>query len=346
MNKTLEAPRYTNRPIGSILALSRALGLPPDHLRELAERANQLYRKAKPIQKPDGTIRQPFDAIGPLKEFHARLKSRILVNVEFPDYLTGSVKGKDYIANAEIHKNSRIIICEDIANFFPSVKTPVVFDVWRYFFGFPEEVAKLLTKLTTKDGALPQGAIPSSYLANVALWRREPAVKVIFDGQGIRYSRYVDDIAISSSVPLTAEQQKHAIAQVYGMLANIGLRAKRKKHETQTSGGRMTTTKLVVNKKVSLPKAARSKIRSEVFRVEELSRDGVLGDDSMRLLNSVSVKVGQMMKLHPAAATALKLRLTHVRQAQRTMRAEASAKEPGSAPLVEAADFIEPAPWE
>lgn len=348
MNKIPEAPYYLNSEIGSVKALGRALSLPPEHLEQLALKANQLYRKAKPIKKADGTIRQPFDAMGPLKEFHVRLKHRILSKVHFPEYLTGSIKGRDYVLNAKIHVGAAIVICEDITNFFPSVTSDIIFDVWRYLFGFPDKVATLLTVLTTKDGALPQGAIPSSYLANLALWRREPAVQHQLAIEDVKYSRYVDDIAVSSLTPLSKDSQTQIIAKIYGMLSGFGLKAKRKKHETHTSGNRMTTTKLVVNKKVALPAAIRSKIRSEVFRVEELSRDGILGEESRKMLASVSVKVGQMARHHPTPAKALKERLKLVRQAQHRMCQEIELQiQPESVgKLSFDADDSRPPPWD
>lgn len=303
---------YPYRPIGSAALLARTLGFSLEDLRDLAANADGLYRLAKPIIKPDGSIRQPFDAKPALKELHRRLKDRILLKVSYPLYLTGSLKGTEPKTNAELHLGKRLIICDDIKNFFSSIRADAVFDVWRGFFGFPPEVANLLTNLTTKDHRLPQGGIPSSYLANLVLWRHEPQVHADLLGQGISYSRYVDDIGMSSVEYLTKAQQTAAIAKIYGMLAKVGLKPKRAKHETFSRSERMVATKLVVNTKVSLPPSKRAQIRAAVHHLEiESAASGHLG--LLPSLASVSVQVGQLNRFHPSQAAPLKLRLRTLR---------------------------------
>src|SRR5258708_36650911 len=98
----------------------------------------------------------------------------IFSKVVFPDYLQGSLAGRDYVTNASLHAKKKILICEDVKRFFPSVGAIYIEQVWRDCLGFAPDVARLLTKLTTKGGYLPQGAITSSFLANLVLWRHEP----------------------------------------------------------------------------------------------------------------------------------------------------------------------------
>jgi hypothetical protein len=310
-------PIYPFEPIGSIKLLALTLGTTPQHLEYIASESEKLYRLAKPIFKADGSIRQPLDALPPLKVLHTNLKTQVLARVKYPRYLTGSLKGSDYKVNAEQHINKRIVICEDITNFFPSITAARVRDIWQRFFGFPHPVAELLTRLTTKDSVLPQGAIPSSFLANLVLWRLEPALHCEFADRGFTYSRYVDDIAISSRDFLSKDAQTALIADVYGMLAKVGLRAKRKKHETYSASQRMITTKLVVNKKASLPEAKRSAIRAAVHRLEKMAKAEILSPEFLRELNRVAVQVGQMSRFHETQAAALKQRIAVLREARR-----------------------------
>jgi hypothetical protein len=346
MNLPLRKPYYRFEPIGSIDALARALGLESERLVAIAADADRLYRLAKPIVKSDGSIRQPLDALPALKTIHRRLKTRILAGVVYPEYLTGSLVGRDYRVNADLHKASKIIICEDISNFFPSVKAAAVFDVWQCLFNFPPDVAELLTMLCIKNGALPQGAIPSSYLANLVLWRFEPDLQARFATNGLVYSRYVDDIAVSSKRHLSRPEQTEVIRAIYGMLAKAHLTAKRRKHETFTSSQRMLATKLVVNKRPALPKEKRAKIRAAVHRVEQLSKSGLLDAEGRRLLNSVAVQVGQLGRFHIGPALQLKERLALVRRSQGLHEVEAALhlqgeREPRAASL----DSDESPPW-
>ncbi len=346
MNPPLLKPHYPFEPIGSIDALARALGLESSHLIATATDADRLYRLAKPIVKADGSMRQPFDALPALKSIHRQLKTRILARVVYPAYLTGSLVGRDYRVNADLHKGSKIVICEDISNFFPSVKAAAVLDVWQCFFNLPPDVAELLTKLCTKDGALPQGAIPSSYLANLVLWRLEPELQARLAASGLVYSRYVDDIAVSSKRFLSRPDQTQIIGAIYGMLSKAHLTAKRRKHETFTSSQRMVTTKLVVNKRPALPKEKRANIRAAVHHVELLAKSGLLDADGRRLLSSVAVQVGQLGRFHTGPALQLKERLAQIRRAQADLEAEESRRlqaelQSRAWPL----DPSEPPPW-
>ena len=222
------------------------------------------------------------------------------------------------MSNIEPHLagNAHLLVV-DLQDFFPSISAAAVLDVWQNFFHFPRSVAELLTKLSIKDGALPQGAITSSYLANLVLWRFEPELHARFNSIGLTYSRYVDDIAVSSTRYLTRAQQSEVVRSVYGMLAKVNLKAKRRKHETFTSSQRMVITKLVVNHHPSLPRERRAKIRAAVHQVELLSNAGLLDVDGRRLLRSAEVQVGQLGRFHPGAGhLKLKSRLALVRQAQ------------------------------
>lgn len=296
-----------------MLALARALGVPESTLRDLAGKADSLYRVAEAIEKPDGSIRQTFDALPSLKDVHRRIKTKILWRVQFPDYLTGSLKGKDYKVNAALHAGARIVICEDIANCFPSTKTEIVYDIWRFFFRFADHVADCLTRLTVKDGGLPQGAIPSSYLANLALWREEPRVHAYFAGIDIQYSRYVDDITLSSRRFIAANEKTSVISTVYGMLASKDYKAKRCKHELRTNKGPMFVTKLLVNEHPALTRKERSAIRAGVFQLEQRARAGDVGVELKKEYQRSLGRVSKLTRFHNVRGQELMTRLQALR---------------------------------
>lgn len=307
-------PSYRYEPIRSIPALSRALGYPVAALNRLALRADSLYRLAKPIAKADGSIRQPFDALEPLKSVHRSLKLRILRRVVFPDYLTGSVQGKDARRNADLHAGAAIVVCEDIASFFPSTTEDVVYDIWSGFFGFGPEVAQLLTALTVKDGVLPQGSIPASYLANLAFWRTEHGLYERLASKGIRYSRFVDDVTISCAKPLDRVEVSAAISGIYGLMANRGYTPKRSKQEITRGNQAMRVTKLVVNRRAALAPRERSAIRAGVKHLEVKLVEGDLTVEELHAAaNSMAGRVGRLLQLHRSEGAALMARVAAVR---------------------------------
>lgn len=308
----LGKPQYSCAPITNLSSLARMLRMSIDDMLDLAKKSNTRYYKVF-LKKKDGSLRVAWNARPPLKSVQARIKCMVLAKVVFPDYLTGGIAGRDYKTNAEYHKASKIVVAEDISDFFPSVLAPSVYKIWRDFFHFSHEVSDCLTRLTTKDGFLPQGAKTSSYLANLVLWDVEAELVDYFHKLGIRYSRLVDDITLSSGRYLSPSEKRNAIAKVYAMLARKGFKPKRKKHDIFTSGGRMLVNNLVVNDFVGLPKEERANIRAQVSKIEESLKENLLSQNprsvSYRIYRSVSGKVAKLSRFHPTEGKALRARL-------------------------------------
>lgn len=310
---SISTPSYSQRRIGTLQALSAPLGLSITELNSLANRAGGLYRLV-PITKPDGSIRNTYDARTPLKAVHARIKTQILDHVLYPDYLTGSLKGCDYKVNAARHAGAKIVISEDISGFFPSTTAGSVFRVWHNLLGFIKEVAQCLTQLTTLDGVLPQGAITSPFLANLVFWQDEPTLYSGLTSQGLIYTRYVDDIAVSSATVLTNDEKSDVISRVYGMLLKNGYQPKRSKHEISTSGSRMEVTKLAVNTKPGLGKTTYSNTRAAVHDMEKRVANGEILSFERGSYTKAMGRVCHLARFHPGKAASLKQRLLALKE--------------------------------
>lgn len=343
MSLTLLKPSYPFDPITTVAALARCLRFDADVLVDIAGKANGLYRAIKPI--PPST-RLCFDALDPLKAIHEQIKHKIFLNVHFPAYLQGSIKKRSYYSNAELHTGKQILVTEDVKKFFPSVRASKVHDVWRNFFLFSPEVADLLTKLTTKDGALVQGAIPSSYLANLVLWRIEPFFHARFAAEGITYSRYVDDMIMSSKTHLTKQQQTQIVARVMGMVREVGLSIGRDKHKVYSASKPMLATKVVVNKKPSLTVKKRSAVRAQVLQFEMAVGRGDRSLEVFKLAEKAAQSVGQLGRFHKTAETKnLRERVRTARQILRQCGGPAFVTFPSQHPRSNAAEDTTGPPW-
>ena len=308
-------PRYPHKAIRTLTALAAALGIPEEELVTVAATASSQYRKARPTTKSDGSVRQPFDALPRLKRIQRRVKDRLLCAVEFPDYLTGSIRGKSVMKNAKLHQGAAIVVAEDIAGFFPNTTAQAVHNIWKAGLGFSEEVAGLLTALTTKDGFLPEGAATSSYLANLVFWDCEGALQARLSQEGVVYSRYVDDVTLSCKQPLGRDQLTACIALVYGMFRSRGYDAKRGKHEISRGNGPMLVTKLVVNERPAITTQERSAIRAAVRQLEvQAVQTNPLPPDFATSLNSVAGRVVRLAQFHAREGERLKLRVGILRK--------------------------------
>jgi len=145
------------------------------------------------------------------------------------------------------------------------------------------------------------------------MWRHEPLLHAKFADRGITYSRYVDDMAMSSADYLTTEAQRWIIAQVYGMLAQHGLKAGRAKHEVFSATKPMIATKLIVNRKPSLSPKKRSQVRAQVKQLELAHQEGGDASTILVLADRAAHRVGQLGRFHATAANHLKSRVKAVR---------------------------------
>jgi hypothetical protein len=309
----MDRPAYTHRPVQTIGSLARALRVSECQLLGIAQRAADLYIGPKPKPKKNGGIRYVFDTKPPLKSLLRRINSTFFKHTHFPKYLTGSLSERDFVANVEIHKGARHAVTEDIAQFFDCISADCVYRIWRDFFHFGDEVASLLTKLTTKDGRVFQGTPTSSYLANLAFWDREFVLVERLKGRGIRYSRYVDDITISTTSTLAEEEKRWAIGQIYAMIGAAGFKPQRSKHGSFAANHPIRIMGLNANRSPTLPKQERSAIRAQVYQLEQRVAQADSSPELRAALSTAIGKVGRLKRLHPGEGAALRLRLDAIR---------------------------------
>lgn len=300
-------PFYSQAPIQSLDDLARVVGLSRCVLERLAARADSQYRPV-PQRKKDGTRRETWAANRKLKRVHTLIKTRILDHVVFPRYLYGGIRDRqsprDYAQHAARHVGRAVIVSEDIADFFPSTSALRVKRIWTEVFRFPPDVAECLTRLTTRRGFLPQGARTSNHLAYLVFFDQEYHLEEHLRKQGLRYTRFADDITVSSRRSLTNRTKTKVIASVYGLMQRAGYRPKRRKHAIHVNGASMRVHSLVVNEHVALPRAERYAIRAEVHRHLQQSEEV----RAMQLAH-VRGRVGKLRRFHPEKANRLRERL-------------------------------------
>ncbi|MDE1464830.1 reverse transcriptase family protein [Spartinivicinus poritis] len=307
-------PQYTKKPIAKISSLCKLLNITHQGLLKLSSNSDKFFFITKTIDKPDGEKRITFDVKENLKAIHRLIKSRIFSNILYPQYLQGSIKGRYYIGNCQIHTGQRLVISEDIKNFFPSINSDVIYRMWLKLFGFSPEVASILTELVTFQGSLPQGAITSSYIANLVLWEQEPILVKKLSHKGIKYSRYIDDITISSEQFLSKNEITNIISEVIQMIFSIGGKPNRKKHCIMPSHGPQSVHNLNVNSDYpTLPKKERKKLRAQVYKLERFAEFAIGGEQYEKEYKSLFGKISRMAQLHPVEGGKLKERLNAIK---------------------------------
>jgi Reverse transcriptase (RNA-dependent DNA polymerase) len=310
-------PYYKLPPIGSIKSLSDMLGVKPEELVELAQNSDSLYKIASQKVKPDGTIRVTYDANYKLKKIQKKIKRYILDNVFYPLYIQGGIRDpenpRDYVNNARIHADKLIVISDDISGFFPSISKSVVRKIWQYLFNFPEDVACCLTELTTKDNELPQGASTSSHIANLVFWDLESELVQEFKSKGYEYTRFIDDVNVSSNDFLDDQEKSLIIKNIHDMFGRKGVKSNRRKLKIYTKGSGIRIHRLNAERsRITLPKRKRNAIRAAVKECEVAYRNDMASNEYMRLLRSVFGRVRHLKQFHAVSGNHLLNRLSQI----------------------------------
>lgn len=303
---------YKKKPIGTLDALGRALRLPDlsrRRLISLAQASNGYYRVAKEIPKPGG-VRIVYDVREPLKTVQRAVHERIFGVAVFPDYLSGGIKGRSTHTHAQPHVNAELLVNEDISNFFPSITQDQVESLFIFGFGFAPDVGQILASILTFEGKVPQGAPTSGDIANLILFRDEPRLVRELRSLGFSYTRFVDDISLSTCRPnLNTQELASAISGIVSIVESNGFRVNRRKHTLARKNQQMTTVGHLVNRKLSVPKRYARQAWAAVVNAEKLTKESPGSPESDKALQSAQGKVTYLASARSGLAARLQERL-------------------------------------
>ena len=189
----------------SMKHLEASLGLPLAPICSLSTRAGSAYapfvqyKKPKPFAKVIAPPKpRPIDnPSAELKSVQRLINRRLLGKVLCPGYLLGGMMGRSVVENAQLHLGQRVLVTLDIRSFFPSITNRHVYRVWQEVLGCSPKISSLLTRLTTFERHLPQGAPTSTALANLVLYSVDKPIREFCRAKSIVYSTWVDDLAFS-----------------------------------------------------------------------------------------------------------------------------------------------------
>lgn len=311
-------PKVNIPSIANTKSLASLLSISESELFYISGNMQAFYKPGKVLTKKSGEPRPTHDAEPDLKKIHARIKNRILKRVDYPYYMLGGISDpenpRSCKSHAKIHSAKKILISEDVSNFYPSTSYDVVKNIWKHCFKFGDEISGLLTNLTTYRGELPQGWKASGYIANLAFWDREPDLVKTLEEKGYSYSRFIDDITVSSPFYLKAEGKEFIVSSIYRMLFVAGYRPKRSKHEIVSREVPMTVTSLNVNNdNPTIPKKLRRNIKAMVFQLE--NQYSVVGNTYRYYKQWISIygKVNRVKSFHGDEGSKLQGRMRAVK---------------------------------
>lgn len=194
--------------------LASLLQTTPRELNGVLRRADEFYEElvVHDPRKPDKP-RHVVSASGKLRTLQQRLYTDVLSNLYRSPHSHGGVPRRNVLTNVAPHLGQRYVFTTDIANFYPNIHRE---RVARFFFllGCSIEVARLCTRLCTFSHRLEQGLVTSPVLADQLLRPVDDRIAGACEKLGLTYTRFVDDLAISSPFDLEASGIPQLVATI------------------------------------------------------------------------------------------------------------------------------------
>jgi hypothetical protein len=190
----------------------------------------------------------------------------------------------------------------DVRQCFPSITSVHVYRVWANTLGCSPVVASLLTKLTTFDRHLPQGAPTSPALANLFIWSIDGEIRDACAQLGLEYSTWIDDLAFSG------DKARDVIQVVVETLKRSGLRLSHKKIKIMGgSESKLLTGTRFGNHSLRAPREMCDRARAGINKLE---RGLVPGSDKASYCRKLTALVAHIERLSPRDSVRLQRALS------------------------------------
>lgn len=265
-------------PILTLRHLSVLSEVSYNYLREIVERGRDPYKLFRSNKKPSPNGEERYRIICVPED--RLLKLQRWIDHFILDHLTpdeasfGFSKGSRIRDAAALHCGASWLIKLDIQSFFESVTELQVYRIFQKADYEPLvalELARLCTRYRTGNnfrglkwvarsqprsisaysvdtlGYLPQGAPTSPKLSNLALREFDQKVRAIAGKYGLIYSRYADDLTLSTRNDFDRSQASKVIGLIYGEMRSHGFSPQMTKTSVVPPGARKIVLGLGVN---------------------------------------------------------------------------------------------------
>ena len=229
--------------------IAKGIGIDESYVTIIASRTN-LYAKYY-IPKKNGRYRLILQPSKELKVLQRWLLRNIFAYFPVSEYSSAYSKGNSVRKNAAVHKEGRYLLHTDITNFFPTISRTML---KQYFqsnesltrkLGMADEDIELILDICLYRGEnLVVGSVASPQIANMLMYAFDLELKQMLDGFGsFRYTRYADDIVISS-MSFIDEQ---VLKQTEQLMIKYGFKMNHEKTYYMGKNGKRQVTGIVLD---------------------------------------------------------------------------------------------------
>ena len=229
--------------------IAKGIGIDESYVIIIASRTN-LYAKYY-IPKKNGRYRLILQPSKELKVLQHWLLRNIFAYFPVSEYSSAYSKGNSVRKNAAVHKEGRYLLHTDITNFFPTISRTMLKQYFRSNesltrkLGMADEDIELILDICLYRGEnLVVGSVASPQIANMLMYAFDLELKQMLDGFGsFRYTRYADDIVISS-MSFIDEQ---VLKQTEQLMIKYGFKMNHEKTYYMGKNGKRQVTGIVLD---------------------------------------------------------------------------------------------------
>lgn len=240
--------------------LSVLVGYRKDYIKRAAFYTPYFYRDFQ-IKKRNGKMRSISEPLPSLKEIQEWILRNIFNKIKVSPFAKAYKKNMSIIENVKFHSNQPKVITLDLKDFFPSITTKKVEEIFHSF-GYSRLISNLLAKLCAKEDQLPQGAPTSPYLSNIFFKKVDDKIIEYCLKREIKYTRYADDLSFSGEF-----SESHLIGFVKATVESFGMSLHPNKTKVMRPNQRQAVTGIVVNKKPQVVFHKRNKLRQDMYYI-------------------------------------------------------------------------------
>ncbi|MBI1974656.1 MAG: RNA-directed DNA polymerase [Candidatus Zambryskibacteria bacterium] len=252
--------------IKTLIELASLFDVSEEMLQGFIDNHDELVARVLMLKNRSGEYRKiVFTKSDPYRIFLRTLSAFLYewYSHRIPDSVHGFVKRRSIITNAQQHTQKKSVTNIDIKHFFESITFKEVHGIFIKV-GFQDKIAGKLTELVTVDGVLAAGFATSPVLSNIACLDLDEDFKNLANEHGLIYTRYADDITLSSNKEIPSKEE------IKNILIKYGFEINENKYRIYRRGGPQYVTGLsVVDKRPRLSKKFKRRLRLELYYIKK-----------------------------------------------------------------------------
>lgn len=236
-----------------LIRIASDLGMLPRQLAGIIKTAPLRY-KVFTIPKRDGSARIVAQPAREVKAIQRWLINELRPHLPMHDAVMAYEPGTSIRKNAERHLHSRFMLKMDFSNFFPSISAVdlrlhlELHCGERYSPSDRQVIARACTWLPQRTSGLQLciGAPSSPLLSNSVMYRFDCALSEKAKSDGVIYTRYADDITLSSINEGVLSDYSDYVTETLATLAYPQIRVNHQKTVHASRAGRRVVTGIVL----------------------------------------------------------------------------------------------------